>query len=879
MDYRTEEMENITAELKTDTKNGLTDEQVKQNSEKYGRNEFEETKKKTLLQRIGEQFKEVMNLILLFAGFLSLYISLADPEHGFSEPIVIFLIIVINMAITIYQEGEAEDALESLKSMSSPTSRVIRNGEEIEIDSSELVQGDIVLLEAGDMVDADLRLIEATNLQIDEASLTGESIPVEKDPDAKVEEGASTGDVLHTAFSGTVVTNGKARGVVVGVGMDSAMGSIAGLLTDQTNEKTPLQKRVDTMAKRLAVLAFGAGAIIFAINYFTTDIEMLDNLMLAVSLGIAAVPETLPVIVTLTLAVGVQNMVKRNAIIRNIPAVETLGSASVIASDKTGTLTKNEMNIQRIWAVSHEPKAAEEDFHEDEEWLIKMFGLASDAKPKENGNGDEEVAGDPTEVAIIKLLEEKGWSKEKLEAKFPRVQEIPFDSDRKRMTTVHEYKGKYLVITKGAIDRIPLDEEHIQQTYNQNARDFHDTFAESALRILGVSYKEMDELPTKPDADLLEKDMQFAGMVGIIDPPREESKQSVQEAIAAGIRPIMITGDHALTATAIAKEIGIYTEGDETLTGSELQKLSDEELDTRIENISVYARVSPEDKIRIVEAWQKKNHVVAMTGDGVNDAPSLQAADVGTAMGENGTEVAKNASDMILTDDNFSTIVHAIEEGRRVYDNIKKTVHFLLSANVAEIFIMLIAVGIGWGTPLTPIQLLFINVLADGIPGFGLSQEKVEKDTMKRNPVKKDESLFAGGGYRKIGVAAITFTIVSLIAFYIGMNIQLSNSIEPSLEVAQTMTFLTLGWASTLYIFLVRRNESVFKMGITENKAIFWTALFSIGLTAAVAAIPAVAPYFNLVQMSWVHWLLAIGLSLVIILSSELEKWITRKRG
>ncbi|MBM6614749.1 calcium-translocating P-type ATPase, PMCA-type [Desemzia sp. RIT804] len=879
MNYKTEKLEEIAEELKGDLEKGLTAQQVEDNRKKYGANEFEESEKKTLFSRILEQLKEVMNLILLFAGFLSLYISFSDPSHGFSEPIVIFIIIFINMSISIYQEGKAEDALDSLKDLSSPVSKVIREGKEQEIDAAEVVQGDIFLLKAGDKVDADIRLIEANNLQLDEASLTGESVPVDKDPDADVEEDAATGDVLNTAFSGTVVTNGNGKGIVVGVGMDSAMGSIAELLGDTTKSKTPLQKRIDKLAKKLAVLAFIAGAIIFGLNYFTSDISVLDNLMTAVSLAIAAVPETLPVIVTLSLAYGVTNMVERNAIIRNMPAVETLGSASVIASDKTGTLTKNQMTIQKIWAVSHEPKDAEEEFNEDEEWLIKMMGLASNAQIKETEEEDKTISGDPTEAAIVNLLEKKEWPKEQIDKEYTRVFEIPFDSDRKRMTTIHEYDDKYVVITKGAFDRIPLDESHVESEHDQKASDIHDSFAQEALRIIGVSYKFMDSKPENPDADELEQDMTFAGIVGMIDPPREESKQAVKEAREAGIRPIMITGDHAVTATAIAKEIDIFREGDKTITGAEMEELSEEEINQQIEDFSVYARVSPEDKIRIVEAWQNKGEVVAMTGDGVNDAPSLQAADVGTAMGENGTEVAKNASDMILTDDNFATIVHAIEEGRRVYDNIKKTIYYLLSANVAEILIMLIAVLIGWGTPLTSIQLLFINVIADGIPGFGLSREKAESDIMKREPVSKNESIFANGGYRRISIAALTFTVISLIGFYVGEHIALSESIEPSTEVAQTLTFLILGWSSVIHIFVARTNSSIFKVGITENKTVFWTTVFSFVATTVVAAVPFLATIFNLVTLSWEYWLLTAVLSFMIIVVVEIEKLVLKKSG
>lgn len=872
MDYRRENIEDILTELNVDAEKGLSNEQIEENREKYGKNEFEEEAKTSLFMKILHQFQEVMNMILLFAGALSFYISFSDPNHGYAETVVIVVIIIINITVTIYQEGKAEDALESLKEMSSPKATVIRDGKKQETEADEIVQGDILVVESGDRVAADMRLIESNNLQVEESALTGESVPVEKDHTADIEQDAPVGDVLNTAFSGTSVTNGNAKGVVIGIGMDSEMGSIADMLTSNEEQKTPLQMRIDQLAKKLAILAFFAGAIIFALNYFLSDISFLDNLMLTVSLAIAAVPETLPVIVTLSLAYGVQNMAKRNAIIRNMPAVETLGSASVIASDKTGTLTQNKMSIRRIWKIGNEPKETAEEFDEDEAWMLKMMALASDASVEQN---DEEtvIAGDPTEAAIIRLIEDKGWSKKELEEAYPRIEEFPFDSERKRMTTIHEFEGKYLAISKGAFERIPADTEDSEQ----DAQKIHDQFGADALRVLAVSYKELDNLPDDSDIAEIEQGMTFSGMVGMIDPPREESKESVQEALKAGIRPIMITGDHAVTATAIADQIGIVGEEGKTITGEELQELSDEELNKHIHEYAVYARVSPEDKIRIVKAWQDKGEVVAMTGDGVNDAPSLQAADVGTAMGESGTEVAKNASDIILTDDNFATIVHAVEEGRRVYENIRKAVYFLLSANIAEIFIMLIATVLGWGTPLIPIHLLFINVIADGIPGFGLSREKAEKDIMKREPTDKDESIFSRGGYRRIAIAAPTFVFITLLAFYLGIFVQMG-SIEPSLEVGQTMAFLTLSWSSVLHVFEVRSHESIFKVGITENKTVFWTTFFALALTTLLAALPFLANVFGLAALSFTHWAIAIILSLMIIVVVEIEKFVMRKK-
>lgn len=876
MEHKSRTKDDILKEWNVDLEKGLSSDEVTKQREKYGSNEFEEEQKASLFSKIAAQFKEVMNLILLFAGFLSLYISYSDPGHGYSEPIVIFIIIFINIALTIYQEGKAENALEALKSISAPETRVLRDGREQTVPSSDLVMGDIVLLQAGEGIGADIRLLEANNLQTEESSLTGESVPVDKDPNAEADEDAQVGDVSHTVFSGTSVTNGNAKGVVIAVGMESEMGQIAGLLSGDDKEKTPLQNRIDDLAKRLAVLAMISGVIIFVVNLLTSDLSFLDNLMLAVSLAVAAVPETLPVIVTLTLAYGVQNMAEKRAIIRNIPAVETLGSASVIASDKTGTLTQNQMSIQRLWVPNFEPTDADHDFDHHEEWMLKMMALSSNVKPSVDEEGNLKVEGNPTEAAIIRLVEEKGWSKEDLDQKYKRVYEFPFDSETKRMTTIHEHNnGNYIVISKGASERIFESSDIPSGTTVEEYERIHDEFADDALRVLSVASKIITELPDEEDMvrEDLEKGMVYAGMVGMIDPPREESKQAVADAKKAGIRTIMITGDHAATATAIARDIGIADEQTKTITGTELQKLTDQELNDTIEDYAVYARVSPEDKIRIVKAWQDKGEVVAMTGDGVNDAPSLNSADVGTAMGIAGTEVAKNASDMVLTDDNFATIVQAVEEGRRVYGNIRKTIYFLLSANVAEVLLMLIVTILGGGIPLVPIHILFINVIADGIPGFGLSREPADADIMDQDPIERNESVFARGGYRIIGVGAATMLIISLIAFYVGRYVQLGN-IEPSLEVAQTMTFLTLAWSSTLNIFVVRSRQSIFKVGFLSNKTIFWTTLFSLLLTGVIGVVPFLADIFMLAPLSPMHWAIVVGLSLMIFVTVEGDKLI-----
>ena len=874
MDFRTEKLDTILDQFDSNTEKGLTPEQVDQHKEKYGLNQFDEEESESLFSKILHQLKDVTVIILILAGIISTYIAITEHPDDFSEPIVIFSIVILNVVLAIRQEGKAEKALASLQGLSAPQARVMRNGQEEVVPAADLVPGDILLIESGDLVPADARILNSSDLQVEESALTGESVPVDKDENAEIEPDSPIGDVFNTVFSGTLVTNGRAQAVVVTTGMDTEMGAVAGLLNRTTSGKTPLQKRMDQLGKQISLLALIAGAIIFTLSFFQGE-EFINSLMTAVSLAVAAVPETLPVIVTISLAYGVQNMVERNAIIRTIPSVETLGSASVIASDKTGTLTQNKMTIQKLWAYPNKPIDAESDLGEDEKWLLKMMSLASNAAI-EDRDGEEVISGDPTETAIIRLLQEKGLPKPELDQNYPRIHEIPFDSGRKLMTTVHKLDDGYISITKGAFDRLPINASTTDEV-GKEARTIHDSFANDALRVLAVGYKKYDELPEDLTPDELESDIVFAGIVGMIDPPRKESIQAVKEAKSAGIKTIMITGDHAATASAIAEQIGIFEEGDKAITGTELSKLSDEELKKNVRDYSVYARVSPEDKIRIVEAWQSHGEVVAMTGDGVNDAPALKAADVGTAMGIAGTEVAKSASDMILTDDKFDTIVHAVEEGRRVYENIKKTVYFLLSCNISEILIMLIAVIMGWGLPVIAIQLLFINVVADGIPGFALSRETSDPTIMENDPIGKGESIFAKGGYRNIAVAALTFTITTLIGFYVGSFIDVDSAIAASHEVGQTMAFMILGWSSVLHIFNARTKESIFKSGITSNKSLFWLALLSIALLTVVALVPALAGIFSLVELSMTHWIIAIVLSVAILIVVEIQKFVLSK--
>ncbi|MEG0289078.1 MAG: calcium-translocating P-type ATPase, PMCA-type [Carnobacterium sp.] len=877
MDFKTKQIKSIIKTLKSDEKNGLTSQQVEQKKKEFGANQFTEEERVSLFKKILNHLKEVTVIILIIAGIISTYIAITQHPSDLSEPIVIFAIIALNVFIAIRQEGNAEAALESLKSLSAPKARVIRDNQTEEIDAVDLVPGDILLLEAGDMVPADARMISSSNLQTEESALTGESLPIEKDENAVVDEDAPVGDVFHTVFSGSLVTNGRAKTIITATGMDTEMGAVASLLNNTKQGRTPLQDRMNKLGKQLSIIAVLAGVLIFILNFFQGE-DFITTLMTAVTLAVAAVPETLPVIVTISLAFGVQNMVKRNAIIRTIPSVETLGSASVIASDKTGTLTQNKMTIQKLWAFPHPPIDATAEFGEDEKMLLKMMSLASNATI-EDRDGEEVIAGDPTESAIIRLLQEKGMPKKELEKEYPRVHEIPFDSERKLMTTVHKTEDGYISITKGAFDRIPVHFSSITDEVGTRAHEIHDSFAQDALRVIGVGYKKYDDLPKDLSVEELEKDILFAGIVGMIDPPREESRDAVKEAKAAGIKTIMITGDHAVTATAIAKQIGIFEPGDKTITGAELSKLSDEELKGNVRDFSVYARVSPEDKIRIVKAWQANDEIVAMTGDGVNDAPALKAADVGTAMGIAGTEVAKNAADMVLTDDNFATIVHTVEEGRRVYENIKKTVYFLLACNISEIFIMLLAVLFGWGLPVVSIQLLFINVVADGIPGFGLSREKADPTLMEQKPTKKGESIFARGMTRNIAIVATIFTIITLLGFYIGSSVTVDATIGASHEVGQTMAFLILGWSSVIHIFNARSKESIFKIGFLSNPTVFWTSLLSISILTIVALVPFLANIFFLVPMSLTHWIIAVVLSILPLIFVEIQKLVFKKIG
>ena len=884
-----ESISDVLHRLDTCRARGLGNHEVEKRLSRYGLNEFEEEKKETLLHKILHHLREIPTVILIAAASIAAYMAIFQGQYtSWPKVIVIMSIVVINVCLGIYQTSKAEKALEALKKMNAFKTTVVREGTKKIIEASQLVPGDIVELSAGDIITADSRLIEASSLQVEEAALTGESQPVEKDPDAVIAENAPLGDRLNMVYSGCLVTGGRALAVVVETAMQTEMGKIARLLNTTEKLKTPLQIRLTQLAKRISITALGAGALMFLLGRFVFGNEAIDMLFSAVALGVAAVPETLPIIVTMILSYGVYNMVTKHTLIRKIPAVETVGNTSVICSDKTGTLTQNKMKIQQVWHVDHErPAAAEDRFHKDETYLIELLASCSNATIEVHGDGGDEeaehIVGDPTEIAIIRMLHDIGLTRVDAERMYPRVHELPFDSTRKRMTTVHHVDDGWLVVTKGAFDRIPVAWD---QETQRRAAEIHDGFARNALRVIAIGYKFFQEKPKDLSIEALEKDLTFMGMVGMIDPPRPESASAVAQAREAGIKTVMITGDHVVTAAAIAREIGIMADGDRAVTGAELGRMSDAELHEQVRGISVYARVSPEDKIRIVQAWTAHGEVVAMTGDGVNDAPALKAADVGVAMGITGTEVSKNAADMVITDDNFATIVDAVAEGRTSFDNIRKTICFLLSVNFAEIFILLSGMALsfallGDGRPvITALQILLINVVSDGIPGFFLAFEPSEAGVMKRRPLSKNSGIFAGGLGARIAARSVAFSILTLGAYAIGATFPLAPGMAAGHEIGVTMAFAVLSWASVLNIFTVRSSESIFRTGLMSNRGTLFAALSTIAFTALVLLAPPLAGVFNVRHgLGWQYWLAMGGMALMQPVAMEIVKLISRRRA
>ena len=848
--------------LKSDITLGLSQAEAQQRLSQYGENKLREKPKKTNFQRFLDQFKDAMILILLIAAAISFTVAIVEGNpKEFFEPVLILLIVFINAILGVFQESKAEKALDALKNMSAPHARVIRDGKEMLISSSELVPGDIIRLEAGDFIPADARLLQSASLKAEESALTGESVPSEKDAEAVVAEDAPLGDRSNMVFSGCSVTYGTATAIVTATGMDTQMGKIADLLDNEEDGQTPLQQKLAQLGKYLGFMALGACAIIFLVGILN-GLEILHIFMTAVSLAVSAIPEGLPAIVTIVLSIGVQRMVKKNAIIRRLPAVETLGSASVICSDKTGTLTQNRMTLVKAWLDGQdEPEDISENNSEAIRKLLSYATLCSNGSV-EFKDGHETHLGDPTETAIVLAAHKNGMPKELLNQQYPRLGEIPFDSDRKLMTTINLVDGKHLVIVKGAVDVMA---SRCVSGDLEKAAQVNESMSRNALRVLAVGYKFIDALPATLTPEELETDLHFMGLVGMIDPPRPEAKAAVALCRKAGIKVVMITGDHVVTASAIAKDLDILRDGDRAITGAQLDAMSDEELDAQVTEISVYARVSPENKIRIVKAWQRRDQIVSMTGDGVNDAPALKAADIGCAMGITGTDVAKGAADMTLTDDNFATIVDAVQEGRGIYANIKKVVGFLLGTNIGEVITVFVAMLLWHESPLLSMQLLWINLVTDSLPAIALGMEPVENDVMDRKPKPKKEGLFAHGFGVRTVLQGVMFGSLSLIAYWLGKTVT-------GLEAGgQTLAFMVLAMSQVVQAFNMRSEHSLFKIGPFTNKTLNKAALISTGLMVLVMFTP-LSGIFGLMTLSPWLYLAGVGLFMVPLAVMEFSK-------
>lgn len=840
---------------------GLTEEQAAAALIKFGDNRLREAKKKTLLQRFFDQFKDAMILILIAAAIISFIVALGGQDaNEFFEPLLIVLIVVLNAVLGVVQESKAEKSLEALQSLSAPHARVVRSGKEQVIDAVGLVPGDVVLVEAGDFVPADARLLEAASLKSEESALTGESVPSEKTAALALPQTAPVGDRRNMLHAGCSVSYGRARAVVVETGMNTQMGQIADLLEGEQDSSTPLQQKLQKLGRTLGILALVICGAIFVLGMLD-GMPILEIFMTAVSLAVSAIPEGLPAIVTIVLSMGVQRMVKRGAIIRRLPAVETLGSASVICSDKTGTLTQNRMTLVKAYdASSWDVQEISDHNSENINSILRFAVLCCDGSVVFE-DGKERHIGDPTETSIVMAAHKNGMEKEALNEMFPRLAEIPFDSDRKLMSTINRIGDKLYVIVKGAYDSLaPRCVGDLQRATGKV-----DEMSAQALRVLGVAVKEIDKVPQKLESDDLENSLTLIGLVGMIDPPREEARTAVQICRAAGIQPVMITGDHVVTASAIAKALGIMKEGDQAVTGAQLEKMSEPELAERVRHISVYARVSPQDKIRIVKAWQAQGEVVSMTGDGVNDAPALKAADIGCAMGITGTDVAKGAADMTLTDDNFATIVEAVREGRGIYDNIRHAVAFLLGTNVGEVLTVLFAMLIWRTSPLLSMQLLWINLVTDSLPAIALGLEPVQDEVMERKPMRKDEGIFAHGLGVRIVLQGAMFALLTLFAFHLGQSAE-------GLGGGRTMAFIVLALSQIFHSYNMRSPRSLSHTGVFTNKYLNGAALLSLILMTLVVFIPPVANAFGLVALPGISYLIALGLSLVPIVVLEISK-------
>ena len=860
--WHSSSVEEIAKNLKTNINIGLPDDEAQKRFERYGPNNLKEKKKESIFVKFIKQFNDFMIITLIIAAIISAVVSKLNGEADYIDSIIIVAIVIFNAIMGLVQEQKAEKSLEALKKMTAPNAKVRRNGRVQEIDSTLVVPGDIVILEAGNYVPADCRLINSYNLKIEESALTGETIPSLKDSSKILKENTAMGDLCNMVFATTIVVNGHGEAIVVETGMNTRVGKIAGMILEDESPETPIQKKLAEVGKILAIACIIICVLIFVIGIFK-KIPIVEMFMTSVGLAVAAIPEGLPAIVTIMLSIGVTKMAKKNSIIRKLPAVETLGSSSVICSDKTGTLTQNKMTVTEIRNCFGRANSNERKF------ILELGTMCTDTT-EERINGKLGFVGEATEVAISNAAMEEGVSKSFLYDEMKRINDIPFDSKRKMMTTIHKYGNGYRIITKGAPDVllkrcsncysggqiVPIfsKKDDINEQNNQ--------MAEKALRVIAVAYKDVEKLPEMQD---VEKDLIFCGLIGMIDPPREGVKEAVRTCRRAGIKTVMITGDHLQTAKAIAKELGILKRGDLAIDGETLERMSQHELEQNIMDYSVFARVSPEHKVRIVKAFQSTGAVVAMTGDGVNDAPALKNADIGIAMGKGGTDVAKNAADMILLDDNFVTIVEAVKQGRNIYDNIKKAIHFLISTNIGEIVTIFFGLVLGIKSPLLAIQLLWINLVTDSLPAIALGLEKEEENIMSRLPRNPKKNLFADGLWWKIIIEGSMLGMFTLLAFSIGNRLY-------SVEVGRTMAFLTLGILELVHSFNIKSEESIFKIGVLENKYLVGALVLGVILQVIVVVVSPLAQVFSLVPLTGMQWLYTILIAVAPIPIVEIQK-------
>ncbi len=847
--WETLRKEEVLRKLKTNTRSGLNDEEVIFRRNKYGKNKLEDKPKESLLVKFLKQFNDFMIIILIIASIVSAAVSYFQGENDYIDSVIIIAIVILNAIMGVVQEAKAEKSIEALKEMTPPRAKVIRDGVTKEINAEELVPGDIIILEAGNYVPADCRLLESHNLKIEESSLTGETEAVLKNADMIARKNVALGDMLNMAFMASIVVNGSGKAVVTDTGMNTNVGKIAGMIIEDETPETPIQKKLGQVGKVLGLVCLGICVLIFLIGMIK-KIDPIEMFMTSVGLAVAAIPEGLPAIVTIVLSIGVTKMAKNNSIIRKLPAVETLGSSKVICSDKTGTLTQNKMTVVEIKS-------------NNDNLALELASMCTDCDIVYE-KGKTEVKGEPTEVALVEGALKYNKNKTELYHMMPRINEIPFDSNRKMMTTIHKLDKGYRIITKGAPD-VLLNRCNLSIGERNNIERQNEMMAEKALRVIAVAYKDISVLPQKMESNFVETGLKFVGLIGMIDPPREGVKEAVATCRRAGIKTVMITGDHIVTAKAIARELNILGKHDKAITGQELDKIPQDKLEKEIKDYSVFARVTPEHKVRIVKAWQSTGAVVAMTGDGVNDSPALKNADIGIAMGKNGTDVAKSASDMILTDDNFVTIVKAVKQGRNIYDNIKKAIHFLIATNIGEIVTIFMGLVLGFKSPLLAIQLLWVNLVTDSLPAIAIGLEPPEKNIMTRAPVDSKKGIFADGLWNKIIVEGIMLGMLTLIAFSIGNKYY-------GLEVGRTMAFVSLGVLELIHSFNIKSEESIFKTGIFENKFLIGSFILGVLIQTIVVIVPAFANIFSLVPLTSMQWLIVAIISILPIPIMEVQK-------